>query len=1357
MEGKGAEYYLGLDMGTTSVGWAVTDVNYNLLRARGKDLWGIREFEEAATAVERRTHRISRRRRQREVVRIGLVTDYFHDEIEKIDPFFLQRLANSKYHLEDKDEPVKNRNGVFNDKNYTDKEYYKQYPTVFHLRKELLESNQEHDVRLVYLAIINMFKHRGHFLNATIGSETKEAELKSAYNSFREQIFDLFNINFVSCDCSQIEEILSSKDYSRSKKAEELANLLAINMKDKQQMGFIKCICGLKVDIKLLFGEQVETEDKKLDICFTDIHFEEKIPELLSAIGEDNYEIVNCMKEIFDIGSLAGIMKGHNYLSQARVSEYEKHKMDLAILKKVVKKYSVIQEYDNFFRKAGDGTYCAYVNSTNSKQKSRRDMKERSRDDFYGGVKKLIKTMPQEDTAVQYILEEISKETFMPKQLTASNGVIPNQIHLREMKKILSNAECYLPFLSEMDDTGLTTSERILKLFSFQIPYFIGPVSENSAKSGGNGWVVRKESGQILPWNIEDKIDMKSSAEEFISRLVRRCTYLSGETVLPKCSLVYERFCVLNEINNLKVYGEKIPVQIKQDIFSELFEKGKKVTRKQLCKYLLTRGIIKDGEYDQITGIDIAINNSLSSYGKFLSIFGDKLREDKYKEMSEQIIFWCTVYGDTKSFLKEQLVEKYGSVLNTEQIKRIMSFKFKDWSKLSGKFLHLNGCSKNTGETMSLIQMMWETNDNLMELLSKDKYTYREELEKMQDSAYRPLNEMQPEDLDEMYFSAPVKRMVWQTLQIIKELEKIMGNPPERLFVEMTRSEDKEKKRTESRKQQFLNLYKSIKDDDKNWKKIIEDADSSKVLRSKKMYLYLTQKGRCMYTGDAIDLEQLFDDNKYDIDHIYPRHFVKDDNIANNLVLVRKETNAHKSDSYPLEEAIFSRQLMFWKELRRQNLISEEKFVRLTGRNPFTDEQKAGFIARQLVETSQGTKGVTSILEGALPDTKIVYAKASNVSEFRQSRKLPKSRSVNDFHHAQDAYLNIVVGNAYFVKFTQNPMNFIVKEYDRDKSANNYNLSKMFDWDIKRGEEVAWVAQHGKDESGTIVTVKKVMSKNTPLLTRLSFEGHGGIADQTLYSAKKAQGCGYYPIKSSDSKMNDVTKYGGLSSATTAYFFLVEHEEKGKQIRTLETVPVLWKDRIEKDETALQTYCEQELGLKSPSIRLKKIKLQSLVKKDGYYMQITGKTGNRIYGRNAVQLSLDIRWIGYIKKIEKCIERNDIEKEIIKEKNIELFDIIAEKHRASIFSKRPNPLEEKFELYREKYCELEELEQCKVIMQLLKLTAVGLPKADLTAIGGTSSVGIMRINKNICGAKEFLLVNQSVTGIFEKRIDLLKV
>ena len=63
---KEREYYLGLDLGTSSVGWAVTDKQYNLIRAKGKDLWGVRLFEEADTAAGRRVYRIARRRRERE-------------------------------------------------------------------------------------------------------------------------------------------------------------------------------------------------------------------------------------------------------------------------------------------------------------------------------------------------------------------------------------------------------------------------------------------------------------------------------------------------------------------------------------------------------------------------------------------------------------------------------------------------------------------------------------------------------------------------------------------------------------------------------------------------------------------------------------------------------------------------------------------------------------------------------------------------------------------------------------------------------------------------------------------------------------------------------------------------------------------------------------------------------------------------------------------------------------------------------------------------------------------------------------------------------------------------------------------
>lgn len=42
--------------------------------------------------------------------------------------------------------------------------YCKQYPTIFHLRKDLAESSEKKDFRLIYLAMHHIIKYRGNFL-----------------------------------------------------------------------------------------------------------------------------------------------------------------------------------------------------------------------------------------------------------------------------------------------------------------------------------------------------------------------------------------------------------------------------------------------------------------------------------------------------------------------------------------------------------------------------------------------------------------------------------------------------------------------------------------------------------------------------------------------------------------------------------------------------------------------------------------------------------------------------------------------------------------------------------------------------------------------------------------------------------------------------------------------------------------------------------------------------------------------------------------------------------------------------------------------------------------------------------------
>ena len=89
------DYFFGLDIGTDSVGWAVTDMQYHILRRKGKSLWGVRLFDAANTAAERRMHRTNRRRLQRRKQRLLLLQELFSEEMNKKDPMFFQRLKNS--------------------------------------------------------------------------------------------------------------------------------------------------------------------------------------------------------------------------------------------------------------------------------------------------------------------------------------------------------------------------------------------------------------------------------------------------------------------------------------------------------------------------------------------------------------------------------------------------------------------------------------------------------------------------------------------------------------------------------------------------------------------------------------------------------------------------------------------------------------------------------------------------------------------------------------------------------------------------------------------------------------------------------------------------------------------------------------------------------------------------------------------------------------------------------------------------------------------------------------------------------------------------------------------------------------
>ncbi|NLK24847.1 MAG: hypothetical protein GX309_12970, partial [Clostridiales bacterium] len=127
-------YSIGLDIGTNSVGWAVNDENYKIYKYKKNNMWGVRLFDEGETAQKRRVYRSTRRRLNRRRERILLLQKLLYSDIEKVDKIFYLRLKESFLCKEDRQDKI-NKSNIFVDKNYNDKDYFKQYKTIYHLRK----------------------------------------------------------------------------------------------------------------------------------------------------------------------------------------------------------------------------------------------------------------------------------------------------------------------------------------------------------------------------------------------------------------------------------------------------------------------------------------------------------------------------------------------------------------------------------------------------------------------------------------------------------------------------------------------------------------------------------------------------------------------------------------------------------------------------------------------------------------------------------------------------------------------------------------------------------------------------------------------------------------------------------------------------------------------------------------------------------------------------------------------------------------------------------------------------------------------------------------------------------------------
>lgn len=1371
------EYSIGLDMGTGSVGWAVVDENGKLLHFKKQPTWGSRLFDSAQPASEARVHRGQRRRYVRRRWRLDLLQGLFKDEMDKVDPEFFTRLNISR---------LVEGDPIFNGDDFTIDDYYKRFPTIYHLRKWLMETDEKADLRLVYLAMHNIVKHRGNFLRQD------EKNLKSSNADPSKATAEFFSAFKAWCESRDMDEptdkksqlskvLINENKLNRSTLAQEIVPLVTVPEADgldqkKASKAVANAMVGLAAEFKDIFGD-FACEKTKISLGS-----EEDLDALKESCPDDCLGLLEALCGVYSAFVLQGLLSyapGES-ISANMIAKYEQYAKDLATLKKLVRDYCPRETYEPFFR--GE-TYHELDPDDPSKDYSydkaqgytAYNLHKLGYDDFKKAVEKLLKgTEAETDERYLDMMARFERQQFLRRLKTSDNGAIYYQLHLEELKAIIENQGRFYPFLK--DD-----SEKLTSLVSFRIPYYVGPLTGRNARKDAHGnrrfqWSERKpgmEDAVITPWNWDQVIDKNKSAENFIMRMTGDCTYLAGKKTLPKCSLLYEEFCVLNELNGVRWSEDnddwhRLDAAQREGIIQDLFHKTRRVTYKKIEDWLVQQG---EATYPHVKGGqgENALESKLGSYIFFTKdIFpgatmepGSKLYEDV-----ETIILWNTLFED-RAILKEKLEDEFGpagsGLLDAAQIKAICKKRFTGWGRLSKEFLCELKVDAQNGRRVSIMDVLREGNPNstrrngetmvMMEALRDEDLGFQ----KAVDAANRAYYAKEGSELgvNDLPGSPAIRRSLNQAIRIVDEIARIAGHAPANVFIEVTRDEDEKNKgkRTRRRYDQLKEALEAFKKENPTvWDSQIMDEfkSISHADLDERLTLYFMQRGRCLYSGRPIDIDQLSNAGLYEVDHIIPRAYIKDDSLENKALVYREE-NQRKTDELLLDEGIRRKMSREWRELHDAKLIGDKKYNNLM-RSRVTDGVMKGFVARQLVETSQMVKLAQSLLEARYADegTKIVPVKASMSHNLREAAGFVKCREANDFHHAHDAYLACRIG--LFIQMRHpgiydNPISYtrMIKNYVSSQ-AKQFNRTHQMPgsagfvvnsfmtsgFDKETGE----VFRDTWDAEAELEGMRRALNYRQCYISRMPQEDTGAFWKATIYSPRNPK-MGpklALPVKQG---LNP-KQFGGFSSQQFAYFFIYEAKKKGKPCLQFAEVPVWLAERVGSRPEALAEYAEElaaDAGLEFVHVVRPRILKKQLIELNGERFFITGKKEMR----NASEIAFSIEQVAIL---------------INGDTDQPLVDLLNRLNPASsgVSTRLMNQIKLADLFVRS--VALTKTETIELVRRILLLVNGAANMVDLSLAGGSKFSGCIQPNysKLLNDPKtDFYIIDQSVTGMFERR------
>lgn len=1378
------EYNIGLDIGTGSVGWSVTDEDGNLLYFKGKPTWGSRIFPSAEPASEARVHRGQRRRYARRRWRLDLLESLFQPEVSKVDPDFFTRLRQTHLLKEDRAPEFASYAGmIFPQAEFSEKDYFKKFPTIYHLRQWLMETDEKADIRLVYLALHNIVKHRGNFLQQeNEGLTSHNSSIKNSVYRFCYELQGCCDALDVPCDTqnavNDVAAVLEGTVSSKSSLQEKISSKLGIGeggLLDKQaakrmSKALAAAIVGLKADMAHIFFVGAEVPEGVATGIY--LSNDEQVEAFEAVLPDEGRALFEAMQAVYSSYVLQEILssKPGEGISANKVEDYNRYGEDLRLLKSLVKQYAP-SKYDEFFR----GAFCSptprhpqkYVYDKYGKDQIKgytryNEVRKMKYGDFKKEVEALFKgTAAMDDPRYLAMMERFGSERFLRRLKTSDNGAIPFQLHREEMRAIIDNQAKYYPFLQQ-------ERKKLESLVSFRIPYYVGPLTTKNARMTADGklrfaWVERQEGREgerVYPWNWEEVVDKDRSAAAFIQRMTSTCTYLYGEPVLPKCSLLYEEYCVLNELNGAKLTQDgdrehRLDCKDRIEAVEQLFRHGR-VTYKKMEEWLRKRGVsnphVFGGQGE--TGFE----SKMSSYIFFAKdVFNvDEIPEFDYP-MIEEIIFWSTLFED-RGIFREKLKRNYGDRLTDEQIRKIVHKRFAGWGKLSKKLLCEVKAETDCGPR-SIMDVLREGNPNsdkpsramvLMEVLHDDNLGF----EKLIDARNRERMSDMGMSLEELPGSPALRRSVNQALSIVDEIAGIAGHAPANIFIEVTRDEDPRKKgsRTKRRHDDLKEKLATLKQEAPEWwssnvSRELADRAKANADLSEKLTLYFMQGGKSLYSGKPLEIERL---SEYQVDHIIPQTYIKDDSFENKALVLSSE-NQSKSDQLLLSDEVRRKMRPYWNALHDAGLIGDKKYRNLLREN-VSEQQMKGFIARQLVETSQILKVVQSFLGETYPNTRVMPVKAALSLELRHEIGLVKCREANDFHHAHDALLTSEMGRFILKRHAamyENPIGYthVVRSFVRAESGQ-----------AKRGKMpgsasfvVASFMRSGFDEETgelfrddwsaewEISRLKRYFNYRQCFISRMPEETSGAFWDATVYSPRDAGKNMTLPLK----KGLDAEKYGSYSSERFAYFFIYKAKKKDKEVIEFAPVPVHVASVVGRKQEALIEFAKE---LSSSS----ELEFEELVRAKIYKYQLVEFDDSRMYltgakaVKNATQFAFSSEEMMALKEIN---ESDGLVNENILE---EIFHSIV--RSLEQYSPKLMGLLGVAE-WADDFTSVSYDDKVNLIKGLIAIGNGKTDRVDLRSVGRGKCAGNMQpaFSSLLTKGSGITFIDQSVTGMFERR------